>query len=274
VPNSVRAFCTHYSIAAKSVMIRGVLMAPHAYVSTSRSAGVRAGERDGDPGGHGANGLPTRRQLRHHLGHRQQRVLLRRQRDGHPALLAGHADALVPGPPPHPAAGRPGRRAGGAGRDRRERLQLRLLARGAARPGAHVDRAGRGGQAGRRRGGAHRHGRPRVRGAREPALRVRAAVPAPVPRRGEVLGVRPQDGVPRLVQPVRRVPQPPAQRPARCDTPAPPGRHHRLRRLVRRHDEHLPGPRQARYVQYISVWHSLTNRARREALSGKAPGGS
>jgi len=39
-----------------------------AWCRRRRSGGVRAGERDGDPDGHGAGGLPERRQLRHHLG--------------------------------------------------------------------------------------------------------------------------------------------------------------------------------------------------------------
>uniref|UniRef100_A0A804NG27 Uncharacterized protein n=1 Tax=Zea mays TaxID=4577 RepID=A0A804NG27_MAIZE len=221
------------------------------------SGRVRAGEGDGDPGGHGARGLPERRQLRHHLGHRQQRLLLRGQRHGHQALLAGHADAVVQDPPPRARAGGGGgtaerqrgraaeRRAGGAGRDRRERLQLRLLAGRAAGRGAQV-RAGRGGQAGGRHGGAHRHGGARLRGAREPTLRLHAAVPAAVPRQRRVVGLRPGHGLPRLVQPLRPVPQPGA-RGAPRQAPAPaPGRDHRLRRLVRGHDEHLPGPREAR----------------------------
>ncbi|XBI28015.1 hypothetical protein VPH35_052342 [Triticum aestivum] len=210
-------------------------------------AGAWAGQCDGHPDEHGTGGLRARRQLRHHLGHRQQRLLLRRQGDGHHPLLARHADDLVQGP--HAAARaaehghqRASRRAGGAGRDRGQRLQLRLR-----REGAGV-RAGRRREAGRGGGGADRDGREGVHGAREPALRVRSAVPAAVPER-QGRGLRRADGVPRLVQQVRRVPQPGPHGAARRAPAPPPGRHHRLRRLVRRHDEHLPGPRKARYVR-------------------------
>ena len=217
----------------------------HCLSASARSA---AGPAEHTGGGNFA--VPHRRQLRRVCSHRAVAGLLQDQ------LQLHHAVGIPPGPAAPvlqdgARADRTGRRheerprrvPGGAGRDRRQRLQLLVLL---AQLPRHAEPVHAGG------GRPHRRRRPggdqprRQDGARPGELphRLRAAVPGHVPEHDQ-LGLRPVR-LPRLVQRILQEAQPAAAAGGRPAPVAEPRRSDHLRGLLRRRLAVRPEPPELR----------------------------